>query len=163
DRHREPSGRWRGRDDRPPSPGRSRVMTVDSPHMPEETRALSVLVVEDELLIRWSIAETLESGGHSVMQAEDGASALALLNAPAAGFDVVLLDYRLPDSNDLQLLASVRRLSPRSVVILMTAYGTQEVVNGALGLGVSRVMSKPFDVDGLGQVLLDAWHAAAPH
>jgi len=131
--------------------------------MPEKYRALNVLVVEDELLIRWSIAETLESCGHVVVQAEDAATAVKRLRDSSSHFDVVLLDYRLPDSNDLQLLTSVRQLSPRSVVVLMTAYITPEVVKGALDLGACRVISKPFDVHELEGLLLDASKSGVSH
>ena len=124
--------------------------------MMEKSPALRVLVVEDELLIRWSIAETLAHAGHTVIEAEDGATAVRALTAPAEPVDAVLLDYRLPDSNDLTLLANIRRLSPHSPVILMTAYGTPEVTKGALDLGVYRVMSKPFEMHELEELLLQA-------
>jgi two-component system response regulator AtoC len=115
-----------------------------------------VLVVDDESLIRWSIAETLADAGHTVIEAEDGATAVQALTAPAEAVDAVLLDYRLPDSDDLTLLADIRRLSPHSVVILMTAYGTPEVTSGALELGVYKVMSKPFEMHDLEEVILKA-------
>ena len=53
------------------------------PHMTENFRALRVLVVEDELLIRWSIAETLAHAGHTVIEAEDGATAIMALKNDA--------------------------------------------------------------------------------
>jgi DNA-binding NtrC family response regulator len=121
--------------------------------MTENSRALRVLVVEDELLIRWSIAETLAQAGHTVIEAEDGASAIRALKKGAGAIDAVVLDYRLPDSNDLTLLATVRRLSPDSAVVLMTAFGTAEVVNGALDLGVDHVLHKPFEMHDLQSVL----------
>ena len=65
---------------------------------------MQILVVDDESLIRWSLAEVLADSGHQVEEAGDGASAVALLSEHHP-FDVVLLDYRLPDSNDLGLLA----------------------------------------------------------
>jgi DNA-binding NtrC family response regulator len=117
---------------------------------------LRVLIVEDERLIRWSIAETLGHAGHVVVEAEDGASAIRALTNPAAPVDAVVLDYRLPDSNDLTLLADIRRLSPPSVVILMTAYGTPEVARRALELGVYQVINKPFDMQDLQSLLLKA-------
>ena len=126
------------------------------PQGSEKSPRLRVLVVDDESLIRWSIAETLADAGHTVIEAEDGATAVQALTAPAEPIDAVLLDYRLPDSNDLTLLASIRRLSPHSLVILMTAYGTPEVTKGALDLGVYRVMSKPFEMHELEEVLLEA-------
>ena len=82
------------------------------PHMPEIFRALRVLVVEDELLIRWSIAETLGHLGHTVVQAEDGATAIRTLQSDGTAPDAVVLDYRLPDSNDLTLLTTIRGLAP---------------------------------------------------
>jgi DNA-binding NtrC family response regulator len=118
-----------------------------------------VLVVEDELLIRWSIAETLSRSGHTVVEAEDGATAIRTLKNDDRPFDAVMLDYRLPDSNDLTLLASIRRLSPNGAVILMTAFGTPEVTKGALDLGVYRVLNKPFEIEELEPLLQDACRA----
>jgi len=124
--------------------------------MMKKSPALRVLVVEDELLIRWAISETLAHAGHTVIEAEDGATAVQALADSAQLVDAVLLDYRLSDSNDLTLLASIRRLSPHSPVILMTAYGTPEVTKGALELGAYRVMSKPFEMHDLEGLLLQA-------
>jgi DNA-binding NarL/FixJ family response regulator len=53
-----------------------------------------------------------------------------------------------------RLLAALRRISPRSAVVLMTAYGTPEVVSGALDLGASRVLSKPFEMHDLVPLLV---------
>lgn len=124
--------------------------------MDENPPVFRVLVVEDELLIRWSIAETLTHAGHIVIEAEDGAVAVQALTNAAEAVDAVVLDYRLPDSNDLTLLATIRRLSPDSAVILMTAYGTPEVTEGAIDLGAYQVMHKPFDMHDLEPLLLKA-------
>ena len=126
------------------------------PHMAEKFPGLRVLVVEDEMLIRWSIAETLVHAGHTVIEAEDGATAVRALTAPAEPVDAVLLDFRLPDSNDLTLLANIRRLSPGSPVILMTAHGTPEIIKGALDLGVYHVMNKPFEIHDLEALVVKA-------
>ena len=127
--------------------------------MPRNSPNLRVLVVDDELLIRWSIAETLAAAGHDVLEAGDGASAIQALKTAVDGrddVDAVVLDYRLPDSNDLTLLATIRRLSPGSAVILMTAFGTPEIAEGALALGAFRVVHKPFDMHDLEPLLLTA-------
>ena len=125
----------------------------------DPTPRLLVLVVEDEPLIRWSIAETLARMGHTVVEAEDAGSAIRMLSNMPEPADVVLLDYRLPDSNDLQLLATIRRLTPHSVVVMMTAYGNPAVTSGALELGAYGVMDKPFDMHDLEPMLLDAYAA----
>lgn len=107
-------------------------------------RRRRVLVVDDEALIRWSVAQVLGDRGFDVQQAATGATALEA--ATGASFDVVLLDFRLPDSNDLSLLARLRRQMPGTPVILMTAFSTPDVVQGALDLGAVRVVSKPFEL-----------------
>jgi len=124
--------------------------------MVENFLPLRVLVVEDELLIRWSIAETLARAGHVVIEAEDGATAVRALTEAVEPVDAIVLDYRLPDSNDLALLATLRRLSPGSAVILMTAFGTPEVAQGALELGAYQVLHKPFEMHDLESLLLEA-------
>ena len=68
--------------------------------MEHESPSLRVLIVDDESLIRWSVAETLGAAGHAVLEAADGATALRTLTEVSDPVDVVLLDFRLPDSND---------------------------------------------------------------
>ena len=130
----------------------------DFPHGVEKS-PMRVLIVEDELLIRWSVAETLGHDGHSVVEAASGAAAIAALEdarSQSTPIDAVILDYRLPDSNDLSLLARIRKLSPRSVVIMMTAFGTPEMTQAALNLGVFAVMNKPFEMRDLSEMLQKA-------
>ena len=124
--------------------------------MARNVSRLRVLVVEDELLIRWAIAETLSDAGHVVIEAADAAGAVRALTNSVEAIDVVALDYRLPDSRDLALLAAIRRLSPRSAVILMTAFGSPTLAQGALDLGASQVIYKPFDLHDLESRLLEA-------
>jgi DNA-binding NtrC family response regulator len=115
-----------------------------------------VLVVDDELLIRWALREALEAKGYDVTEAVDAASAQAALGDGAARPDAVVLDYRLPDSNDLGLLTAMRRVAPAMPVIMMTAHGTAEMVKSALDLGAYRVVSKPFEVHQLADLVTDA-------
>ena len=121
----------------------------DFPRSDEKnSAALRVLVVDDEPLIRWSVSETLADRGYEVVETGDAEGARSAVGANH-DFDVVLLDYRLPDSDDLSLLASIRRSSPRAQVILMTAFGRPDVVHGALELGAYRVVNKPFELDAM--------------
>ena len=60
--------------------------------------------------------------------------------------DVVLLDFRLPDSHDLRLLADVRRLAPSAAVVMMTAFGEDDIARAAEALGARRVIDKPVDM-----------------
>jgi DNA-binding NtrC family response regulator len=125
------------------------------PHVPEKSRTLKVLIVDDEPLIRWSLAETLSDSGHRVTEASDGASALNSLDADETP-DVIVLDYRLPDSSDLSLLKSIRLRSPGSAVIMMTAFGAPEMTCQALSLGVWRIVPKPFEVHEMADLVSQA-------
>jgi DNA-binding NtrC family response regulator len=111
-----------------------------------DKQALRVLVVEDERLIRWAIGETLAGKGYTVVEACDAASARQIMHDTQEPVDVVLLDYRLPDSNDFQLLDDLHRLSPASVVVIMTAQNDPALTAAALDHGACRVLDKPFDL-----------------
>jgi DNA-binding NtrC family response regulator len=120
-----------------------------------------VLVVDDEALIRWSLSEMLGERGYVVTEAGDARMALAAIEQATEPFDVVLLDYRLPDSADLRLLETVRRLAPTSQVILITAHNSPELALGAAALGAYRVISKPFEVENLAALVNQARIAGA--
>jgi two-component system response regulator PilR (NtrC family) len=113
-------------------------------------------VVDDEALIRWSVAETLSAVGMEVSQAYDGVSALRLLVDGSRPFRVIVLDFRLPDVKDLSFLARVRQITPTSAVILMTAFGTPEVSAGAVELGVFQILHKPFELIDLATLVKNA-------
>jgi len=118
---------------------------------------LSVLVVDDESLIRWSLAQTLMEQGHVVREAADGRGAMEVLQQSMVPFDVIMLDYRLPDTTALQLLEPIRALSPESRVVLMTAYGTPEISAEALRLGAVCVVHKPVDMHDVGDLVARAY------
>lgn len=111
----------------------------------KDSIATRVLVVEDDGLMRWAIAETLQDTGCTVLKAGDCASAIReFANAPPV--DAVVLDLRLPDSQGLWLLNVIRQLSPRSRIIVITAYDTPELAAQARDLGACDVLGKPFDL-----------------
>jgi DNA-binding NtrC family response regulator len=126
-------------------------------------RSLTVLVVDDEALIRWSIAELLRRGGHTVLEATSAADVEEVMNGPSGRIDVVLLDYRLPDSDDLRLLEEVRLRAPQAAIVLMTAFGTPEMVQGAMDRGAYRVLNKPFDMHDLEALVTDAHRSSRYH
>jgi DNA-binding NtrC family response regulator len=112
----------------------------------KKSPVVNVLVVDDEPLIRWSLVEALSERGCHVLESGDAKGARNVVGATPQGFDVILLDLRLPDSKDLALLSSIRAVAPRTQVILMTAYGTHDVLEAALALGAFRVVMKPFEL-----------------
>jgi DNA-binding NtrC family response regulator len=132
-----------------------------SPEAQEKFSPLRVLIVDDEALIRWSIVQTLNDSGYETKEAMDAAGALRAVQESPQPFDVAFLDLRLPDSKDLGLLSEVRRLTPSTQVILMTAYGTPEVVEGAIDLGVFRVVGKPLEMGDITALVANASLARA--
>lgn len=124
----------------------------DFSHVPKKSAAGRVLVVDDEPLVRWSIAETLRSGGYDVVEAGDRDSALRALVEEQAP-DAILLDLRLPDCSDLHLLETITLILPGTPVVLMTAFGTEELAAEARQLGAYAVLEKPFDLATLASLL----------
>lgn len=112
----------------------------------EKPAHLSILVVDDEPLIRWSLKEALRARRHDVATAASGAEALQLLTDRVRHFDVVVLDYRLPDRRDLSLLGDVQQISPESAVLMMTAFADDDMRTRALAQGVRAVVGKPFQL-----------------
>lgn len=125
------------------------------PPLLEKSPALRVLVVDDEPLVRWSITETLCARGYGVLEAGDADAAMrAILDGEPP--DIILLDLRLPDCNDLRLLETLRGILPSVAVILMTAFGTPEIKEQAYRLGAQAVIDKPFDLDELDPIIVGA-------
>ncbi len=120
---------------------------------------LRVLIVEDEALLRWAVAEAFTAAGHLVVEAGDAGTARRLVAEAAEPLDAVLLDLRLPDSSDLSLLASIRRDMPTAAVVMMTAHGTREDAANAKALGAYEVVEKPFDVHQMEQLVVAAYKA----
>jgi CheY-like chemotaxis protein len=112
----------------------------------EKNHALEILVVDDEPLIRWALRRGLDGRGHKVSEAADAAGALQQLTAAPERFAAILLDYRLPDRQDLSLLIDVRQLSPRAHVFMMTAFADAGMRAQALAAGACAVIDKPFQV-----------------
>jgi two-component system response regulator AtoC len=117
------------------------------PHAAKKSTPVCILVVDDERLVRWSVAETLTARGYEVVEAADARSAMQAFG-DGDTTDLVLLDLRLPDAADLRVLACIRHKAPEIPVILMTAFATREIVEEATSLGAS-VVTKPFDLDDL--------------
>jgi two-component system response regulator AtoC len=110
------------------------------------TRAkVRVLIVEDEKLIRWSLRQKLESADYQVSEAENGSAAVKLVEDNL--YDLILLDYKLPDMTGLDILRRVRERDNDVVVIMMTAYSSIESAVDAIKLGAYDYVSKPFDMD----------------
>jgi DNA-binding NtrC family response regulator len=108
----------------------------------EQSSAGRVLIIDDEAAIRESLQILLEDEGYEVENAEDGEEGLCLLDAES--FDLVLLDFQLPDRNGLEILKDIRERDPEMAVIMITAYGTPENAVAAIKGGAANFIAKPW-------------------
>ena len=120
----------------------SEVALLSRPHVQNSVSG-SILIIDDESAIRESLETLLEFEGFSVESAETGEEGLIKLgNRP---FDLVLLDFALPDRNGLEILADIRSRDPQLAVIMITAYGTVDNAVRAMQSGASNFIQKPWD------------------
>jgi DNA-binding NtrC family response regulator len=103
---------------------------------------ITILVVDDEEMIRSLLERILEREGYRVVTAVDGVAALETLKLEK--IDIVLSDMKMPRMNGFELLKAVKRDYPDKAVIIMTAYGDTYTVKDALLLGADEYVTKPF-------------------
>src|SRR5262245_22874191 len=108
---------------------------------------MEILLVDDEPSILLPFAEALRAEGHVVATATDGASATVAVSEQV--FDVVICDVRLPKVDGFEVFERVRKESPGTHCILMTAYATVPDAVTALKHGAADYLSKPFDLNDL--------------
>ena len=109
--------------------------------------SVRVLIIEDEKLIRWSLRQKFESRGYRVSEVATGADAFKALEADV--FDLIMLDYKLPDTTGIDILREIRETDQDVVVIMMTAFSTIESAVDAIKLGAYDYITKPFEMDQL--------------
>jgi CheY-like chemotaxis protein len=147
-------------------PGRGTAFTIDLPHaeaarsapprQPAPARAgtparpLSVLVVDDEVHVRETLAEMVEALGHRVVRADGGRAALAALSEKE--FDLVFTDLSMPEMDGWEVARAVRRRRPRARIAVVTGYG-RDAARTQGDAPADIVIGKPFDFAQVEEVL----------
>ncbi|MCK4489004.1 MAG: sigma-54-dependent Fis family transcriptional regulator, partial [Anaerolineales bacterium] len=104
-----------------------------------------ILVIDDEIGICEGVQRALESEGFQVAIALDGKSGLALVKEN--GFDLILLDVKMPEISGLDLIGMIHQIDPEIICIIITGYATVEMAVSAIKQGAYDFLTKPFSVD----------------
>ncbi len=121
-------------------------------------RSHTIMIVDDERLVRWSLRRKCEEWGYQVLEAESGTVGLQLAQRELP--DVVLLDVRLPDLGGLDVLTQLKQNGDGRAVIMITADPQLEVVKKALKIGAYDFVGKPLDFDELAVTIKNALEAS---
>ncbi len=104
-----------------------------------------ILIVEDEKSMREVLKILLEGEKYDVMTAFDGLEGLSIIDKDI--FDLIITDMKMPKADGFQILKKVKEISPDTIVIMITAFGTTESAIEAMKLGAYDYISKPFNID----------------
>ncbi|MGM0439484.1 MAG: sigma-54-dependent transcriptional regulator [Chlamydiota bacterium] len=113
-----------------------------------------VLIVDDELLIRTFLAETLERKNLEVTTADNGLAAINILKKET--FDMVITDLKMPKASGMEVLKKTREIAPNTLIVIITAFGSIENAVEAMRLGAFNYLIKPFSPDTIEAVLQKA-------
>ena len=129
----------------------SAIQGVITPARTEQSfpRAGTILVVEDEEVLRHAISKVLAIAGFLVLEACDGSAAMELIRAGGDDIDLVLLDVTLPGMSCRAIFEQTRRIRPNLKVVLTSAYSKETIDASFAGLRVEHFIRKPFQLGDL--------------
>ncbi len=115
--------------------------------MEKNNEKTNILVVDDLRSMRLTLGGILEDKGHNVVTVENGYQAIEAVRE--THFDAIFMDIKMPGINGVQTFREVKKIDPKAVVIMMTAYSVEDLVKEALEEGAYTIIYKPFDIDKL--------------
>jgi two-component system response regulator PilR (NtrC family) len=113
-----------------------------------------ILIVDDEQSMRDFLSIMLKKEGYDVVTAENGGGALKAIHAEI--FDLVITDVKMAGIDGIEVLKTVKEVSPETVAIMITAFATAETAVEAMKLGAYDYITKPFKVDEIKLVIQKA-------
>jgi signal transduction histidine kinase/CheY-like chemotaxis protein/ABC-type amino acid transport substrate-binding protein len=122
---------------------------------PALARRATVLLVDDEEMIREAAAAVLESLGLTVVTAADGLEAVEVVRRPDVKVDLVLMDLTMPRMDGREAFHAIRRIHPQMPVILSSGYNEQESVQAFMGRGLAAFLQKPYTLRSLERTVLE--------
>ncbi len=121
----------------------------------------SLLVVEDESILRDALVDYFSSEGHKVDAAADGDIELRKYNL--ADYDIMIIDLRLPGRDGISVLKEVKKINPKAKVIIVTGYPSQETRTEALQTGAINYLPKPFEISYLEKLIRESYEIDRVH
>jgi DNA-binding response OmpR family regulator len=121
----------------------------------QETREINVLLVDDEDVFRANAKTLFKKRGFTVATAANGLEALAAIREN--DYDVVILDVKMPEMDGNEVLYSLKKIKPRTEVIILTGHGTSESISFGLREGAFAYLTKPCDIDLLAVKIREAY------
>lgn len=111
----------------------------------------NILIVEDESLIGWSVANTLKKAGYRVTVVESGEEALEIINL--IKFDLIVTDFKLPKISGIAVAANVKCKYPTVPVVLMSAYEECKTLIDHFARNIDYYIQKPFDMSEMATIV----------
>ena len=111
--------------------------------MPDAT----ILVIDDEKLVRWSMEQNLTKEGYTVLTADKGLMGLEMFKEESP--DLILLDIHLPDVSGITVLEGIKEINSQALVVMITAFGDIQTAVKTIKLGAYDFVEKPFNMDKL--------------
>jgi CheY-like chemotaxis protein len=122
---------------------------------PALRREATVLLVDDEEMIREAVTAVLESLGLTVLTANDGREALETVQRPEVKVDVVLMDLTMPHMDGREAFQAIRRIHPDLPIILSSGYNEHESIQDFMGRGLAAFLQKPYTLQTLERTVLE--------
>lgn len=117
----------------------------------ETSGKANILIIDDEPALRESIAMVLENAGYRASCAESGPQALGIMKDHF--FDILLVDYMLPEMNGIECIKQGLAISPESIPVVITGSSSIEIAVEAMRIGAHDYLLKPLNLDDLIELL----------
>ena len=117
-------------------------------------KKIKILIIDDEELICWSLKKIFEKEEYSVNCVHTGDDALRKLNENR--YDIVITDLKLPDIKGLDIVKKIKEMAVDTVVIVMSSYFSEPVVDDVMKHGAFRCVNKPFEINDIISDVKDA-------
>ncbi len=125
------------------------------PAIPGAESEHTILIIEDDPLIRELAQELLTGIGYRVCLADDGEAGMRALQERAQEVDLIVLDLIMPKAGGEDVFPILRRIAPQVPILIASGYGEQEAVQNLIGLGAAGFLRKPYTIAELSQAIAD--------